>query len=108
SRGLELGADLSANVASDDRFDSLGHAVIGCAAFSSATCREMAALVAGPDWPSIEPQLAGADGVDLTLVARLLGRRVLAPEGRRGYCSVRELRDPHDEALWRAHESGEA
>ena len=105
-RGLDAEADVSADLRPEGRFDPSGHLVLVGAAFSSATALAMGALAAGQSWRRIERHLvAEADvhgdlGVVVTLAARLLGLRIVAPERRRGALSVREVGNPDDHALW--------
>ena len=102
SRGAASNADICANIRSDQRFDPDGFIVMPCSAFSRATCRDLLELLDGPDWAFIEPRLEGVADVDATFLARLLDKRIVAPEGRDGYLSVRDLTDPGDEGFWRA------
>ncbi|HLK88356.1 MAG TPA: hypothetical protein VKZ18_00600 [Polyangia bacterium] len=105
-RGLEADADVSADLRPEDRFDPAGHLAPACAAVSSATALALGALAARDGWRRIERHLfaesdAGGDvGVAVTMALRLLGRRIVAPERRRGLLSVREVSDPNDRALW--------
>ena len=105
-RGLAADADVSANLRPDGRFDPDGHLLLSGAAFSSASALALDALAAGDGWRRIESHLVaesdarGDVGVVVTMAARLLGQRIVAPERRRGLLSVREVVDSNDRALW--------
>jgi len=101
-------ADICANVRDDARFDPDGFIVVPCSAFSRATCRALSTLVASRDWPFIEARLEGVSDVDVTFAARLLDLCIVAPDGRDGYRSVRDLDDPDDDDVWRSATAGGA
>lgn len=105
-RGIDGHADVSGNLRADSRFDPDGHLLVGGAAFSSATALALGALAAGDSWRHIERHLVaesdarGDVGIVVSMAARLLGRRIVAPERQRGLLSIREVVDPNDRTLW--------
>jgi len=105
-RGLDAHADVSANLRTDSQFDPNGHILLAGSAFSSAAALALAALAKGANWRRLahhlvaESDARGDLGIAVALAARLLGKRIVAPERRRGLVSVREVMNPDDPALW--------